>query len=230
MVWGGLLLGLLGSLHCVGMCGPLAMALPDPGISTARFVLGRLLYNLGRAVTYALMGLIFGLIGYGLYFVGIQQIVSITIGALILLSAIPALAVITSRWQQPIATRLKRILSPLFQKTAASGFFLIGLLNGLLPCGFVYMGIAGAILAGSALHGALFMFLFGLGTFPLMMVMSVSKRFLTPKFRFHITRIMPYVAFVVGTLLILRGLNLGIPYVSPDLTEHAGHLPGCCHK
>ncbi len=230
MVWSGFLLGLLGSLHCVGMCGPLAMALPDPAVSNTRFVFGRLLYNLGRAVTYAMMGLIFGLIGYGLHLTGIQQIVSIAIGVLILINAIPAFARINSHWQKPVVSKLKAILAPMFQKTAASGLFIIGLLNGLLPCGFVYMGIAGAILTGSAIKGASFMFLFGLGTLPMMMAMSVSRRFFTPRFRFHITRAMPFIAMVVGTLLILRGLNLGIPYVSPDLSDNAGHMTGCCHK
>lgn len=230
MVWSGFLLGLLGSLHCIGMCGPLAMALPDPAVSNTRFVYGRLLYNIGRAVTYAIMGLIFGLIGYGLYLTGIQQIVSIAIGVLILINAIPAFARINSRWQKPVASKLKGILAPMFQKTTTSGLFIIGLLNGLLPCGFVYMGIAGAILTGSAINGALFMFLFGLGTIPLMMVMSVSRRFFKPRFRFHITRVMPFVAMVVGALLILRGLNLGIPYVSPDLSDNAGHMTNCCHK
>lgn len=230
MVWSGFLLGLLGSLHCVGMCGPLAMALPDPNVSNTRFLFGRLLYNLGRAVTYAIMGLIFGLIGYGLHLTGIQQIVSIAIGVLILINAIPAFARINSHWQKPVVSKLKAILAPMFQKTAASGLFIIGLLNGLLPCGFVYMGIAGAILTGSAVMGASFMFLFGLGTLPMMMAISMSRRFFTPKFRFHINRAMPFIALLVGALLILRGLNLGIPYVSPDLSDNAGHMTNCCHK
>ncbi|HUM48454.1 MAG TPA: sulfite exporter TauE/SafE family protein [Chitinophagales bacterium] len=230
MIWSGFILGFLGSFHCIGMCGPLAMALPDASLSNGRFIAGRVLYNFGRAVTYALMGALFGLIGYGFYFSGIQQAVSIAIGILLLLGALPLPGRLKNWGRYSFSGRLKKLLVPLFQKTAASSLFVIGLLNGLLPCGFVYMGIAGAILTGSILNGALFMFLFGLGTFPMMMLLSVSRRFATPKFRFHVNRWIPYIAMVIGILLILRGFNLGIPYVSPDLSKNAQHAASCCHK
>lgn len=230
MIWSGFLLGFLGSFHCVGMCGPLAMALPDPSSSNAKFIFGRILYNFGRAITYAMMGAVFGLIGYGFYFSGIQRAVSITIGILIIFSALPMLGRLKNKWQFNFSGRLKKMLAPLFQKTAASNLFIIGLLNGLLPCGFVYMGIAGAVLTGTVIDGTLFMLLFGLGTFPMMMMLSVSRRFVTPKFRLQINRLMPYIAIMVGTLLILRGLNLGIPYLSPDLSANAHHAASCCHK
>ncbi|MBK9731189.1 MAG: sulfite exporter TauE/SafE family protein [Chitinophagaceae bacterium] len=230
MIWGGFMLGLLGSFHCVGMCGPLAMALPDSNASNARFIWGRILYNLGRATSYALMGAFFGLIGFGFYFSGIQQGMSITIGLLLLFSAIPVFTEFKNRWQFGFSGKLKKLLAPLFLKTSASNLYFIGLLNGLLPCGFVYMGIAGALLAGTVINGALFMLLFGLGTFPMMMLLSVSRRFATPKFRFRINRLMPHIAMLVGMLLILRGLNLGIPYLSPDLSMSAQQTNNCCHK
>lgn len=230
MVWSGFVLGLLGSFHCIGMCGPLAMSLPDPVASNARFIYGRALYNFGRAVTYTFMGAFFGLLGYGFYFAGIQQILSIVIGLLLLISVIPVVGKFRFRWQHHFTGRLKSWLAPLFRDVGASNLFVIGLLNGLLPCGFVYMGIAGALITGTVVQGALFMLLFGLGTFPMMMMLSVSRRFATPKFRFHINRLMPYIAMIVGVLLILRGLNLGIPYLSPDLSMHGMHADECCRK
>ncbi len=230
MIWSGFFLGLLGSFHCVGMCGPLAMSLPDNASSDTGFISGRVLYNFGRAVTYALMGAVFGLIGYGFNFSGIQQFVSITIGILLIGSVMPLFAKARNRWYFGFSNVLKKMLGPLLLNAFASNLFVIGLLNGLLPCGFVYMGIAGALLTGTAVNGALFMLLFGLGTFPLMMLLSVSRRFATPQLRFRINRLMPYAVMAVGVLLILRGLNLGIPYVSPDLTMDETHAANCCHK
>lgn len=230
MIWSGFLIGLLGSFHCAGMCGPLAMALPDSGNSQVKFLFGRFLYNLGRAVTYAAMGLLFGLIGYGVYVSGIQQVASISMGLLILISAIPAWSAWNGKWHQPVLQSLKKALLPLLQKTSVQNLFIIGLLNGLLPCGFVYMGIAGALLTASALDGAIFMFLFGLGTMPMMMLMSVNRRFFTPAFRFQINRFMPYFTILIGVLLIVRGLNLDIPFISPDISANGNVPAGCCHK
>lgn len=230
MIWSGFILGLLGSLHCVGMCGPLAMALPGFKQPTSRFIKGRILYNLGRAVSYAMMGLLFGAIGFGFYFAGIQQALTITVGVLILLNVMPVLFKIRNPYQEKFTRRLKKMLSPLLHKSSPSNLFSVGLLNGFLPCGFVYLAIAGAMLAGSAANGALFMFLFGLGTFPLMFLLSMSSRFATPKFRLHITRFVPYIASVIAVLLILRGLNLGIPYLSPQIADDHAKVEACCHK
>lgn len=230
MIWSGFVLGFLGSFHCIGMCGPLAMSLPDTASSNVYFMSGRLLYNLGRAVTYTFMGALFGLIGYGFYFSGIQQLVSVTLGVLLLGSTIPFFAKIKYHRYFSFSHGLKRLLAPLLLKSSASNLFVIGLLNSLLPCGFVYMGIAGALLTGTIINGALFMLLFGLGTFPMMMLLSVSTRFATPKLRFRINRFMPYAVMAVGILLILRGLSLGIPYISPDLSLNGQQAAACCHK
>ena len=84
----GLALGFLGSLHCIGMCGPIALALPSQSKSKLSFYSGRLLYNLGRVITYSIMGLIIGLIGQKINLAGYQQIISVILGIAILIAVL----------------------------------------------------------------------------------------------------------------------------------------------
>ncbi|MGZ4043606.1 MAG: sulfite exporter TauE/SafE family protein, partial [Bacteroidia bacterium] len=81
-------LGLLGSFHCIGMCGPIALALPVHQATVFRKVVAILLYNSGRIITYSLLGLLFGIIGQGFAVFGLQQVLSVSLGTLILLSII----------------------------------------------------------------------------------------------------------------------------------------------
>lgn len=234
-------IGLLGSLHCVGMCGPIALALPVQGKSqSARFV-SILIYNSGRIITYAALGALFGLIGQGFAIFGLQQILSIVLGSLILIavllpSVLPAKNVFTSKFHNWF-NHLKSSLSYLFTKRSQSALFSIGLLNGLLPCGLIYMAMAGALASGSVINGMLFMAVFGLGTVPAMFSVAWFSNLASVKFRLTITKAMPYVVSVMAVLLILRGMNLGIPYISPKMVEqttaHNSDLDKkieCCHK
>ncbi|HOW32340.1 MAG TPA: sulfite exporter TauE/SafE family protein, partial [Bacteroidales bacterium] len=97
-----------------------------------------------------------------------------------------------------------------------SSLFLIGLLNGLLPCGLVYIAIAGSIGSGSALMGAIYMALFGLGTMPMLLAINLSGGFISTSLRKKINKLIPILVIIVGILFILRGLSLGIPYISPS--------------
>ncbi len=230
-LWTAFLLGLVGSAHCAGMCGPLALALPHWGRGQGSFYAGRLLYNFGRIVTYSAMGALFGLLGRGFALAGFQRWISLGLGAAILIGLIfsPHFAN-----KVPVAravTRLKSIFGDLLQRRGAAAMFGIGLLNGLLPCGLVYVACAGATTTGRFLSGVEYMVAFGLGTLPMMLAISIAGTKLQFALRFKVQRLIPVSLAVVGALLILRGLALGIPYLSPDIDMAAGD-GGCpaCHS
>ena len=214
--------GLLGSLHCVGMCGPIAIALPIPNANNISFVIGRLLYNLGRVATYSFLGAVFGLLGSRLVISGFQQSVSITLGIAILIAVLipPKYKAKISQHTiiQKITLPLKSGISDLFKRGTFSAMFLIGLLNGLLPCGLVYVALAGAIASGNAISGTLVMILFGLGTIPMMFAATIFGKFINLNIRRKITKAIPVFAVILGVLFIVRGMGLGIPYLSPKIS------------
>lgn len=226
-------LGFLGSFHCVGMCGPIALAIPLKRTSSWSIFLGTLTYNLGRVLTYTIFGFLFGMLGQGFALAGLQNILSITLGSLILIAVfVPG---ISSRFGQSGIVRLvgatKEKLRTLFSKHSLASLLTIGILNGLLPCGLVYMGIAGSVTSGSVLDGMLFMMAFGIGTVPAMFAISVFRERISIRVRENIRKAMPILISVMAVLMILRGLNLGIPYVSPKVEIVNGTCQHhCCHK
>ena len=226
-------LGFLGSFHCIGMCGPIALALPVHHYSTLKKYTGLFLYNTGRIVTYTILGLLFGLLGQSFFIGGFQQGVSIGIGVLLLASVIlPYISFINQQRLSVVyqfINTIKNQLGTLFNKKGLHFLFFIGLLNGLLPCGLVYLGIAGAIATGHYLKGAEFMFYFGLGTAPMMFAVSLLGQFISIRFRNAIRKTIPVMVSVMAVMLIIRGLNLGIPYLSPQF-EKTNHKVSCCEK
>jgi sulfite exporter TauE/SafE len=215
-------IGLFGSLHCVGMCGPIAIALPIPNSNNLSFVAGRLLYNVGRVFTYSFLGAIFGLLGSRLVISGFQQSISIGLGiAIVVVVLIPPKykAIITQHSIiQKITLPLKSGISNLFKQGTFSAMFLIGLLNGLLPCGLVYVALAGAIASGNAISGTIVMIIFGLGTIPIMFAATIFGKFINLNIRRKISKAIPVFALVLGLLFIVRGMGLGIPYLSPKIS------------
>jgi len=236
MIWTGFLFGLVGSFHCAGMCGPIAMALPFVGSTGWRYYAGRLLYNSGRIVTYASLGALAGAFGVTLQMAGLQQTVSIISGVLILLLLVlPATIKGKSAsilGTDRLMTWVRRKLGDYFQKNSLGALFIVGLLNGLLPCGFVYIALAGAISAPGIGGAMLYMALFGLGTFPLMFLVSLSGKLISLKMRSVFNRAVPYIGMTLAVLFIMRGLSLGIPYLSPEVMETATHKIeiSCCKK
>jgi sulfite exporter TauE/SafE len=229
-----LTLGFLGSFHCVGMCGPIALALPLDKNSSLLKYSGALIYNIGRMFTYALLGGFFGLVGESFVIAGYQQTVSIILGIAILMMVLLPNQVfsrfkITGFIYSNIA-KLKQQLALLFQKNSLSSLFFIGILNGLFPCGLVYLGVAGAIATGNSLNGTIFMAMFGLGTLPAMFSLSLLGNVISINFRNKIKKTLPLFVIAMAVLLILRGMNLGIPYVSPELSASKLVAHKCCHR
>ncbi len=214
------LTGLLGSFHCAGMCGPIALATPTVGNTTLQKAWSKLLYNLGRITTYSLLGAILGSFGFGLKLAGLQQSISIAAGVLIILSVILTSTKLSQFNLNPIKYLKGGLIAKLFQTKTYFALFAIGLLNGLLPCGFVYIGLIGAVATQNVLEGALFMMMFGIGTLPMMYGVSLIGQFLSVKVRGNINKLMPVFAILIGGLFILRGLGLGIPYVSPKINNN----------
>lgn len=221
-------LGALGSFHCIGMCGPIALSLPIHKNTSGRKLAGSLLYNLGRVSTYALMGALFGLIGKSFVMAGFQQSFSIVLGIAIILGVVlPATFMQQLNPNHVISKGIAKVklhMQKLFQQRSYTSIFLIGSLNGLLPCGLVYLGIAGATAMGNPAEGAAYMLLFGLGTWPVMLLVSYFGQWISLTVRNKIRSAIPYVVMAMGIVFILRGLSLDIPFVSPNISheQHAG--------
>ncbi|PXY40760.1 hypothetical protein DMB65_11040 [Flavobacterium cheongpyeongense] len=220
MLYSAFILGLISSLHCIGMCGPIAMMLPVDRQNEAKKITQIITYHLGRLAAYASIGLLFGLLGRGFFLAGLQQKTSVFIGvAMILIVVIPERVFNKYNFSKPvyrIISKIKSTLGSQFKKKSYKAIFTIGLLNGFLPCGMVYAALFGAIAMQSAGFGVLYMILFGLGTIPLMTTVVYINGMIQLPFRNKIQKAVPYVAVVIGVLFILRGLGLGIPYVSPS--------------
>ncbi len=229
LVISGLSIGIIGGFHCVGMCGPLALSLPIHNLTGFNRGNAILLYNLGRALTYTVLGVIFGLLGKSFALFKLQQWLSILSGVLILLVLFGSKYSnhLSKPWSG-FANKLKDKLSTYLRSEKKTGsYFYIGLLNGLLPCGLVYVAIAASFATGGVWQGALLMFAFGLGTLPAMAGTMVFGKFISFNVRQRFNQVTPFLVLGVSLLLILRGLNLGIPYLSPSHDQ--GHVK-CCEK
>ncbi len=233
ILWTAFIVGLFGSLHCIGMCGPIALALPVFEGDRSKLLTSRFLYNIGRTITYAGLGAFIGLVGKGLSVAGTQQWLSIIAGALLILIVfLPSSVASRFTLLKPavhFTGWIKKRFGSLLGKKSVSSVFMIGLINGFLPCGLVYVALAGALATGSTYQGMLYMVFFGLGTLPLMFVFSLAGQFIGVNARRKFTKLIPAFIFVLGVLFILRGLNLGIPYISPQLEDKAHMETPACH-
>lgn len=220
-----LLLGLIGSLHCAGMCGPLMLALPKVGVGSFGFACGRIGHNLGRLSAYALLGVVCGGLGQAAAMGGLQRWVSIGAGIVILTALLP-LAKPGLNWPAlKFVGFLKLGFSRFLDRRSFLGLWVLGFLNGFLPCGLVYVACAGALALGSAAAGLTHMLLFGVGTIPMMLGIGLLGRHLSFAARYR-HRLVPICMALVGALLIVRGLALGIPYLSPGISA-SGAAPLC---
>lgn len=218
MLLSAIIFGLLGSFHCVGMCGAIAFMLPVDRQNKVKQFFQIASYHLGRLLTYSIIGLLFGLLGKGFQLFGFQQQISIITGLLMILAIVVPNLFRKFKIGESVATlvmKLKSALGKQLKSKKNNTFFTIGFLNGYLPCGLVYMAVLGAISTSNAIEGSLYMFLFGLGTVPLMSAVVYVGNFTSVVFRKRVQQIIPFVVVVIGVLFVLRGLGLDIPYISP---------------
>lgn len=230
----GFVLGLVGSLHCIAMCGPIAIMLPAGGTGRTSFLTGRILYNVGRLLTYTTLGLGAGLVGRMAVVAGCQQVLSIGLGLLIVLSVLGPAVVRRVLSNPGGVVRLQALLKSAFvsflRRRSLLSLALLGIANGLLPCGLVYVALAAAATIGGVTEGAFLMTGFGIGTIPVMLMLSIVGEAIPLRMRQKLAVLIPVMTVVVGALLIARGMNLGIPYISPVVPAGVGASEAeCCH-
>lgn len=219
----GVTLGFLGSIHCVGMCGPLALSLPIRHLTAFQQTLAALMYNVGRIITYTFIGALLGFVGIGFSFFKIQQMLSIMMGLLLIFILINKKYPITRlSFIDQFTAHIQKQLQQLFIKSKNPfSYFAIGILNGFLPCGLIYIALISAVTAGSVSKSSIMMFSFGLGTLPLMLATMLVGRFISQSMRSFFLKLAPFFIISIATILILRGLNLGIPYISPSIETNS---------
>ncbi len=215
-----LLLGLLGSLHCVAMCGPIALALPVHQFNTTKKTASILLYHLGRISVYIVLGVVFGTVGKGLFIAGFQQNVSIILGILLILGVLffneKKMQNLVLSPNSKAYIKFKNTFGTYIRKKTPVSFVIMGMLNGLLPCAMIYMALFGATATQGSLYGGLFMLWYGLGTIPLLSLLVLMGNWVTNNFKNKFKKAVPVFLIFTGCLLIIRGLNLDIPYLSPS--------------
>lgn len=224
-----LLMGFTGSLHCAGMCGPIIWVMPFQFMTGFKKRLAIFIYHFSRVTTYALMALVLHSFR-NLFHPQVQQIISIILGVLLLvmgvISFLPG-----SRFQVtlPWTGFVRRHMGDFMSRPALGTFFATGFLNGLLPCGLVYMALSASVTVASVGQAVALMYAFGIGTMPMLIAITVLRSRISLRFQ-HVRRLVPVMMFAFGSLFILRGMNLGIPYLSPQLavTEHSVKAC-CCH-
>lgn len=215
-LWTAFLLGLGGSLHCLGMCGPLLLALPPGTGNVGTQVVRRGCYHAGRVLTYGCLGGLSGSMGGVLGLAESQRWVSVAAGVVILLGLLAWPARLSQKLAAFPMGWLKRAFGGLLAAPTLAAQFPLGIVNGLLPCGLVYVATVAASASGGALAGFRFMLAFGVGTLPMLMAVTFAGAALHGWFRSRLRLWVPCSFAVMAGLLILRGLALGIPFLSPQ--------------
>ena len=233
MLLSAVILGLLSSFHCVGMCGPIAFVLPVDRQNKLKGSYQTLLYHVGRLLAYASIGMLFGLLGKGLYLAGFQQRLSILLGVVMIAIVLIPVHIFNkynfSKSLYHLISSIKSKLGLYLKRRSDKAIFSIGFFNGFLPCGMVYMALVGAMATSEFYLGGLYMLLFGLGTIPIMTVAVYSKHIFSLNLRQRIQKAIPVLVVIIGLLFILRGMGLGIPYVSPkDVKLQVENAPVEC--
>ncbi len=229
MVWSALLLGLISSLHCAAMCAPLQVMVISQGSSQAhkKHVF---YYHTARICTYAFLGAFAGLLGKGLGIQAWQQEAS-------LLSGLFLLAGFAAFYLLKLDRKLLKILFPYLNRMRGTlaknkGFSLVyfggsGMVNGLLPCGMVYLALFPAMASDTWWLATGYMVLFGLGTLPTLLLANMSGiRFLQTR-GLWLQKAIPVFVVLTAFLLIVRGMDLGIPYLSPKIPNEINAGVGC---
>jgi len=216
----GFLMGFIGSVHCIGMCGPLTMALPFSQQKSIFKYISMTLYHFGKILSYASLGLIVGLFGKQIFVIDSQQSLSIIIGMMMLIYVVWVYLVKINAQLNPlqfIQAPVLKALTALFKNKKLYVFIILGFLNGLLPCGMVYLALGSAMSTGQPFHAALFMAFFGMGTMPALLMVALGGQMLGFEWRRKLQTALPVFIMGMGVMLILRGMNLVIPLLSPHI-------------
>lgn len=222
-----LLLGLASSLHCMGMCGPLVMSVPVQHLPQHKKIWGILLYQFGRIGTYMMLGILAGLIGWRIGVAGWQRGFSVVMGMTILFFLVSRLFFKKMKGWAWFNQKVTKLISWSMRRHSFSGMYLMGAANGLLPCGMVYIAIGGAMANGGISNAMFFMFAFGLGTLPALFSLAFWGTRLSWQNRQNMRKLVPYIVGLTAILLIIRGLNLNIPYMSPFISERSANTVSC---
>ena len=229
------MLGLVSSLHCVQMCGPIvasySVALgPSSRVADRSLILGHVAYNAGRILTYSALGAVAGLAGHTVGLVGrlagLSSALAIVGGVLLLIAGLvmfgtfPAVKVLGARFFR-ITSGFLRPLSSLISSASVARRLLLGLAMGLLPCGLIYAALLRALATGSALAGAATMAAFGAGTAGALLAVGIFSSVLRKGFSRWGTQLAAASVTAMGAILIVRGTMPGIL-----AGAHAAHV---CH-
>ena len=225
------LMGLTGSLHCAGMCGHIVLVMPFQHLQGIKKILSILTYHSARICVYMTLGLL--LFSFkNLFSFQIQQYISLSLGIILFLAGLFSLfpnkvTHIVLPWTDLVMAQLKRFIS----NPSLSSFFLTGFLNGLLPCGMVYMALSAAIsTSNTPLHSMNLMFFFGLGTLPMLIAFTILKTNTQLMRNLKFRKWIPVLMALFGIIFILRGLGLGIPYISPRAINTPSQIQNIeCH-
>ncbi|NHN24445.1 sulfite exporter TauE/SafE family protein [Flavobacterium jejuense] len=233
MLYTAIIFGLISSFHCIGMCGPIAMMLPVDRNNEAKKITQLVVYHLGRLLAYSSLGFLFGVLGKGFFLAGMQQQLSIVVGiVMIVIALVPEKTLARYNFSKPVYRIISKVKSNLgnqFKNRSYKSFFTIGLLNGYLPCGMVYVALFGALAMLTIQYSILYMLLFGLGTVPMMSLVVIISNLLKNPIRNTLQKMIPILTVVIGMLFIIRGLGLNIPYVSPSTTSLFVQTEANCH-
>lgn len=215
------LFGLASAFHCLTMCGPIAMALPLNRNSTLSMTSGIISANLGRITTYSILGFFLGLIGFSVGVFNIFQILSVIFGFILIILAWRKQNLSAFEFRNNhLSSWTSKQMGRLLRKKSLFSLFGIGLLNGILPCGLVFLALASALLASTPIESALAMAFFGLGTLPGLFAVAFFAKKISPLFQKRLKNAFPILLTCIGILMIVRGLNLGIPYFSPKIVTN----------
>lgn len=236
LILSAIALGFASGFHCIGMCGPIALSMGLTKKQATNFYLQNLTYQFGRIFTYSLLGAVLGIIGEGFEMAGFQQYLTIIAGILLIIMALFSFGGKDFASKIPFLSKflfsVKSNLGKLLQKADYRSRFSTGVLNGFLPCGMVYMALTASLASGGVWQGASYMALFGLGTLPFMFAVVLAGNLMNQAFRVRVLKAVPVIMIILGGLFILRGLELGIPYISPRaeaMTISKDHNGTNCH-
>jgi uncharacterized protein len=203
MIWTAIILGFAGSLHCMLMCSPLAYA-----ATGGKILIKKLLYNCGRILTYGLGGGLVAGFGKVISVSGFQTILTIAIGLMLIIMGISGISglkipVVTGMLAK-VNSFIKRTFGYMLQKKGSVSLFLLGMVNGLLPCGITYLALTYCLTLTGPIDGFNFMIWFGLGTLPAMLGLTSILGLLISKYRLKGSVITRYSYIVLGVIIVAR--------------------------